>query len=106
MRKPSKGFVARTGHELFYAQGRSLVSVPFSVEKNSFQAGKPQTVLANRLEMRAPFASYDVAPDGQHFVIFEFPGGTLSATSEQTVVLNWLDEARHQVAAGQSGGGK
>jgi serine/threonine protein kinase/Tol biopolymer transport system component len=91
-----------TGHELFYAQGRSLMSVPYSVEKNSFQAGKPQTVFANRLELRAPFASYDVAPDGQHFVIFEFPGGTLAATSEPTVVLNWLDEARRQVAAGQS----
>jgi eukaryotic-like serine/threonine-protein kinase len=92
-----------TGHELFYTHGNSLVSVPYSVEKNSFQAGKPQTVFANRLEMRAPFASYDVSPDGQHFVIFEFRGGVLAATSEPTVVLNWLDQARQLVATGQSG---
>ena len=95
-----------TGHELFYANGNSLISVPYSVEKNSFQAGKPQTVFAHRLEMRAPFASYDVAPDGQHFVIFELPGGTVAATSEPTVVLNWLDQARQLVVAGQSGAPK
>ena len=95
-----------TGHELFYANGNSLISVPYSVEKNSFQAGKPQTVFAHRLEMRAPFASYDVAPDGQHFVIFELPGGTVAATSEPTVVLNWLDQARQLVVAGQTGAPK
>jgi Tol biopolymer transport system component len=95
-----------TGHELFYTNSNSLISVPYSVEKNSFQAGKPQTVFANRLEMRAPFASYDVAPDGQHFVIFELPGGAAAATSEPTVVLNWLDQARQLVVAGQSGAPK
>jgi Tol biopolymer transport system component len=92
-----------TGHELLYTHGNSLISVPYSVEKNSFQAGKPQTVFANRLEMRAPFASYDVAPDGQHFVIFEFPAGTQTAATEPTVVLNWLDQARQLVVAGQTG---
>jgi hypothetical protein len=79
--------------------------VTYSVENKSFQAGKPQTVFANRLQMRAPFASYDVSPDGQHFVIFAFPGGTVAAT-EPTVVLNWLDQARQLVVAGQSGAPK
>ena len=93
---------SKTGHELFYARGSSLMSVPYSVEKNSFQAGKPQVLFADRLELRAPFASYDVSPDGQHFVAFEFPGGRLAAASEPMVVLNWLGEARQLVAAGQS----
>jgi len=53
--------------------------------------------------LRAPFTSYDVAPDGQHFVIFEFPAGQGASVAEPTVVLNWLDDARQLVAAGQTG---
>ena len=80
--------------------------VPYSVEKDSFQAGNPVVVAKDRLEMRAPFSSYDVAPDGQHFVIFEFPAGQQTAATEPTVVLNWLDDARRLVASGQSGAPK
>jgi serine/threonine protein kinase/Tol biopolymer transport system component len=97
---------SKTGHELFYVRGRSLIAVPYSVEKNSFQAGKPQTLFADRLELRAPFSSYDVAPDGQHFVIFQFPGGHIVEISEPMIVLNWLDQARQLVADAQSGGAK
>jgi eukaryotic-like serine/threonine-protein kinase len=93
---------SKTGHELFYAKGSSLIAVPYSVEKNSFQPGKPQTLFADRLEMRAPFTSYDVTPDGQHFVMFQFPGGKMTASSQPTVVLNWIDQTRQLVAAGQS----
>jgi hypothetical protein len=54
------------------------------------------------LELRQPFTSYDVTPDGEHFLIFQFPGGRTTAATEPTVVLNWLDHARQLVAAGQS----
>jgi len=97
---------SKTGHELFYAQGATLITVPYSVEKNSFQPGKPQVLFADRLEMRVPFRSYDVTPDGQHFVIFQFPGGKMTAASQPTVVLNWLEQVRQVVAAGQNDGGK
>ena len=79
------------------------MAVPYTLEKNSFQAGNPEPLVRDRLEMREPFTSYDVAPDGQHFVIFEFPAGQGSSAAEPTVVLNWLDDARQLVAAGQSG---
>jgi hypothetical protein len=90
------------GHELFYVNARTLMTVPYSVEKNSFQAGTAGVVAKDRLEIRAPFTSYDVAPDGQHFVIFEFPAGQATSGSEPSVVLNWLDDARQLVAAGQT----
>ena len=93
---------SRTGNELFYLRGSTLITVPYSVEKNSFQPGKPRTLFAGLLEGRAPFTSYDVMPDGQHFVIFQFPGGKMASTTEPTVVLNWLDQARQLVGAGQS----
>jgi hypothetical protein len=38
--------------------------------------------------------------------MFQFPGGRQTASFEPTVVLNWLDEVRRLVAAGQSGAAK
>jgi eukaryotic-like serine/threonine-protein kinase len=94
---------SKKGHELFYVtSSSSMIEVPYSLDKNSFQPGKPQTLFREQMELRAPFLSYDVAPDGDHFVVFQFPGGRMAATAEPTVVLNWLDQARQLVAAGQS----
>jgi serine/threonine-protein kinase len=99
---------SKTGHELFYliAGGGSMISVPYTVDKDSFQPGKPEVLFTDKLEMRAPFTSYDVTPDGQHFVVFQFAGGRSAPSSAPTVVLNWLDEVRRQVAAGQSDAAK
>jgi serine/threonine-protein kinase len=96
---------SKNGHEIFYVTGSSVIAVPYSVDKNSFQLGKPEK-LFDGVELRAPFTSYDVMPDGQHFVMFQFAGGRLALLSQPTVVLNWLDEVRKQVAAGQAEGGK
>jgi serine/threonine protein kinase len=93
---------SKTGHELFYVRGAKLMAVPYTVDKNSFQAGTPQELGQYRMQMRAPYTSYDIAPDGQHFVAFRFPDDRPPASPEPTVVLNWLDEVRRQVASGQS----
>jgi hypothetical protein len=99
---------SKAGHELSYivARDRAMIAVPYSVDKDSFRPGKPGALFADRFEMRAPFTSYDVAPDGQHFVMIQFAGGRATPTSLPTVVLNWLDQVRQLVAAGQSDGGK
>ena len=68
-----------------------------------FSTGTPQLLTQDHIEMRAPYTSYDAAPDGQHFVAFQFPGSRPAVSPEPTVVLNWLDDVRRQVASGQSG---
>ena len=93
---------SKSGHELFYLNGTALIAVPYTVEKNSFQPGQPQNLFGKSFEMRAPLGSYDVMPDGQHFVMFQLTSGRTGAPSGPTVVLNWIDQARQQVAAGQS----
>ena len=93
---------SKSGHELFYTNTSALIAVPYSVDKNSFQPGKPEKLFENRFEMRAPLASYDVTPDGQHFVMFQLIGGRTAAVSGPTVALNWIDQVRQLVAAGQS----
>src|ERR1700722_6274106 len=93
---------SKSGHELFYLDGSGLVAVPYAVEKNTFQPGQPQVLFAKNFEMRAPLGSYDVMPDGQHFVMFQLTSGRIAAASGPTVALNWIDQARQLVAAGQS----
>jgi serine/threonine protein kinase len=94
---------SKNGHELFYLRGtEGLFVVPYSVDKNVFQPGKAQMLFGRMFEPRAPYASYDVTPDGQHFVMLQLNGARASGKVEPTVVLNWLGEVRRQVAAGQS----
>ncbi len=97
---------SKSGHELFYTNTSALIAVPYSVDKNSFQPGKPEKLFENRFEMRAPLGSYDVMPDGQHFVMFQLIGGRTAAVSGPTVALNWIDQVRQLVAAGQSDAAK
>jgi serine/threonine protein kinase/Tol biopolymer transport system component len=97
---------SKSGHELFYVNGRALTALPYSVEKGSFQPGKPEELFSDRFEMRAPLGSYDVTPDGQHFVMLQLTGGRTAAASGPTVVLNWIDQARQFVAAGQNDAAK
>jgi serine/threonine-protein kinase len=99
---------SNTGHELFYigAGGGTMMAVPYTVDKNAFQPGKPEVLFTDKFENRAPFTSYDVTSDAQHFVVFQFAGGRSAPSSAPTVVLNWLDEVRRQVAAGQTDAAK
>jgi eukaryotic-like serine/threonine-protein kinase len=98
---------SKNGHELFYIEGATgFFAVPYTVDKNVFQPGKAHMLFGRLFEPRAPYASYDVTPDGQHFVMLQVNGTRSSGKVEPTVVLNWLGEVRRQVAAGQSATGK
>jgi serine/threonine-protein kinase len=93
---------ARKGHELYYLHGSQLFAVPYTEDKNSFQPGKPQMLFENRFEARAPYTSYDTTPDGQHFVAIQAAAGRPATHTDPTVVINWIDEVKRTVIAGQS----
>lgn len=93
---------SKSSHELFFFDGRGLVAVPYSVDGNSFRPGQPVPLFADRFEMRAPLGSYDVMPDGQHFIMFQRADGRKAPPSGPTVTLNWIDQVRQQVASGQT----
>jgi Tol biopolymer transport system component len=82
----------RDGAELFYlAADRSLNSVPVRSTASTFDAGTPVRLFETRMST-IPNANYtrnqyDVAPDGQRFLINE-PSGDASATPIM-VVVNW-----------------
>ena len=92
---------SRTSHEIFYSKGDEIFAVSYTVDKNSFLAGKPQLMFSH-IAMRFPYTGFDVAADGEHIVAFQFDGDKRDTHAEPTVVINWLDEIRRQVASGQS----
>ena len=93
---------SKNGHELFFVHNSSLFAVSYSAEKDSFQAGIPKLLFESKFEIRAPYTSVDVVPDGQHFAAFQFEGGKPSTQPDPTVVLNWLPEVRRQLSSAQS----
>ncbi|MGA8036227.1 MAG: protein kinase [Candidatus Acidiferrales bacterium] len=105
---PEMGWEARwgkDGREIFYATAGQMLSVPYTVQNGAFQAGKPEVLFQDRFEMRVPFPSFDVSPDGQRFVVFQSAGGRISS-SAPSVVLNWMNQVRAQVDSAQGEGTK
>lgn len=92
---------SKTSHELFYTKGNQILFVPYTIDKNSFVAGRPQPLISG-VAMRFPYTAFDVSADGQHIVAFQFEGGKQDSRTEPTVVINWLDEVRRQVVSGQA----
>jgi Tol biopolymer transport system component len=92
---------SKSGHEIFYATSNQMISVPYTVENGAFQVGKPEVLFQDRFELRVPFPSFDVSPDGQHFVMFQSSSGRSLGNTLPTVILNWMSQVRAQVAAAQ-----
>ena len=99
---------SKTGHELFFV-GENNVStstamiaeVPYTVQGNSFQPGKPEVLFQGGFEMTFPNPNYDVAPDGKHFAMLVPASGDSSSSAAPTVVINWFARVARLVAAGQ-----
>lgn len=83
---------SRDGRELFYRDGESgaMIAVPVDLEPN-FEAGRPTTLFEGRYASRVG-TNYDVAPDGQRFLMIKPVGAAGSASHDVVLVQNWLQE--------------
>jgi Tol biopolymer transport system component len=86
---------ARSGRELFYRNGNKMMAVAVSTEPE-LSLSKPEVLFERPyrfLSSRWQFIDYDVAPDGEHFVmvqeVADDPG-----PSQLNVVLNWFEELK------------
>ena len=88
---------ASNGRELFYRRGAALMTVAVQTEP-SFTPGTPG-VLFEGTYRTGLGRSYDVAPDGQRFLMITAGGGAedTSATASIVVVQHWLEELRRLV---------
>jgi hypothetical protein len=86
----------RDGKELFFVHGDDLMVAAVTID-GRFEAGRPRLLFKAPYWHTANVRNYDVAPDGQSFVMVKrerrFP------PSEVVVVLNWTDELQRLVPA-------
>ncbi len=73
---------SRSGKEIFYLQGESLMAVPVQTE-GRFEPGVPRMLFT-----KPDLQFFDVFPDGEHFVLVEAPEA-MPRTS-LGVVVNWF----------------
>jgi len=86
------------GNELFYRNGDKWMVVSISTEPE-FAAGTPQVLFEGPYN-NVPGLSYDVAPDGQRFLVLQ-PEYDDSQVKELHVVTNWFEELKRLVPIGK-----
>ena len=82
--------------EMFYATpDRRIMTVPYSVNNDSFHAGKPRLLPNSRFAPRVVGRSFDVHPDGERFALVKAPDLAPVAPRDHVIlVFNFLDELR------------
>jgi serine/threonine-protein kinase len=86
----------RNGRELFYIDGTGdMVSVPVAAGA-TFQTGQPNVLFGAARYTSNPWGrEYDVAPDGQRFVMIR---GETDAAVHVVVIFNFLEELKRRMA--------
>ena len=94
---------ARSGRELFFADGAGfLISVPVQTAQ-AFSAGNATKVFETRYYSSSGIGSrpFDVSRDGQRFLMIKDSAGTGQDTPpvSMVVVLNWFEELKARVGS-------
>jgi hypothetical protein len=88
------------GRELFCRNGDKMMAVEIATQP-SFAVGKPKMVFEGQyLLSGGTLADYDVAADGQRFLMIKPLGQEKAAATQINVVLNWTEELKRLVPAG------
>jgi serine/threonine-protein kinase len=102
---------SRTGRELFYRTDAGIMSAPVEAVGDTLRVGKPSVVFQGAFRGGTTgigvggysFADYDVAPDGQRFVMF--PAGSGAGRPEHPhvmLVTGWFEELAKQLPPGRN----
>jgi serine/threonine-protein kinase len=93
---------APDGRQLFYRSGDQLMSVRVTSDA-VLSAERPVKVLDAPYPYSSAYgnAGYAVAPDGQHFYFLR-PAPQPDTPTRINVVVNWLEELKARVAAGEA----
>jgi len=82
---------ARSGRELFFRRGDSLYAVPVTLGTEP-GIGQPRALFGGRYEASVFHSFYDVAPDGNHFVMVRSQGAEGGLVIH--LVQNWFDQPK------------
>ncbi len=87
---------ARNGGEIFYLHEDEMVAVPITTSP-SFSAGAPTRLFEKHFYVDLyAMRAYDVAPDGQRFLMIQ-EDESVSVATQINVVLEWFDELKRRV---------
>ena len=94
---------SRDGRELFYRQQNTMMAVPITAGAD-LVAGRASPLFEGSFLWDANNATYDVASDGQRFVMLRTEDPLASQTDNEvrlTVVRNWFTELQARVPTGR-----
>jgi Tol biopolymer transport system component len=91
---------ARNGRELFYLEPRSsgryrMMAVSFA-SGGAFQVGTAHALFEGQPRATVARRSYDVTPDGQHFVMVRLEKRPDEHVNKLNVVLHWSEELKRR----------
>jgi serine/threonine-protein kinase len=86
------------GKALFYSRGRAMITVEVTTDPN-LRVGAPSKLFEVPYFLQDFTVNYDVAPDGQSFLMVK-PRAHTGATRELHIVLNWFEELKAKVPTG------
>jgi hypothetical protein len=84
---------ARSGREIFFFAGDEVMSADVETQP-AFKAGTPRALFSAAGYLG--YGNYDVAPDGQHFLMIKQEDVSTNP-KELNVVLNWSEELERRV---------
>ena len=90
---------ARNGGELFFRSEDKMMSVSLETQP-AFKAGTPRVLFqaGGYLGVGGSYVAsgnYDVAPDGQHFLMIKEKEAPASS-KELNIIVNWADELKRR----------
>ncbi len=94
------------GRELFYRSvpsRKKMLAVEIEVSGSSLKPGKPAFLFEGKYMSMNPIRSYDVAPDGQRFLMIPYGGEGNQARvdayfgNKVSVIVNWFEELERLV---------
>ena len=86
-----------TGRELYYRRGNALMRVPVEAGQ-AFSAGTPTPLFEEGAYLfLAPQKAYDLAPEGQRFLMLKEGNARGNPDDSVIVVQNWFQELKRLV---------
>jgi serine/threonine-protein kinase len=91
-------FWSRNGHDLYYVRPEGIWVASYTAKGDAFAAGQPR----RWSEKLPPFLALDLMPDGKRFIAIlpTSAGTTADRPTHVTFLLNFADELRRRVPAG------
>ena len=84
---------SRTGREIFFRNDEAFMTVPVETQP-TFKAGTPRALFRDAIYMGQ--RDYDVAPDGEHFLMIKRKEASVGE-NQVNMVLHWNEELKGKV---------